>query len=85
MVSSVREKIWQVEKEKKRQENTDMTSSFKNVDKDTSLSYLRMLINLEDTDVMENIDCKPIIINGENTFKDAIKYNEVTYDQILQK
>ena len=32
-----------------------------------------MLINLEDTGVMEGINCKPIIINGENTFKDAIK------------
>ena len=58
---------------KKRKEDTDMTSSFKNVDKETSINYLKMLINLEGTDVMEDINCKPIIINGENTFKDAIK------------
>ena len=50
-----------------------MTSSFKNVDKETSINYLKMLIELEGTDVMKNINCKPIIINGENTFKDAIK------------
>ena len=58
---------------KKRKEETDMTSSFKNVDKETSINYLKMLIELEGTDVMKNINCKPIIINGENTFKDAIK------------
>ena len=58
---------------KKRREDTDMTSSFKNVDKETSINYLKMLIELEGTDVMKNISCKPIIINGENTFKDAIK------------
>ena len=58
---------------KKRKEETDMTSSFKNVDKETSLNYLKMLIELEGTDVMKNINCKPVIINGENTFKDAIK------------
>ena len=58
---------------KKRREDTDMTSSFKNVDKETSINYLKMLIELEGTDVMKNISCKPVIINGENTFKDAIK------------
>ena len=58
---------------KKRKEDTDMTSSFKNVDKETSINYLKMLIELEGTDVMKNISCKPVIINGENTFKDAIK------------
>ena len=58
---------------KKRREDTDMTSSFKNVDKETSINYLKMLIELEGTDVMKNINCKPVIINGENTFKDAIK------------
>ena len=58
---------------KKRKEETDMTSSFKTVDKETSLNYLKMLIELEGTDVMKNINCKPVIINGENTFKDAIK------------
>ena len=58
---------------KKRKEETDMTSSFKNVDKETSINYLKMLIDLEGTDVMKNINCKPVIINGENTFKDAIK------------
>ena len=58
---------------KKRKEETDMTSSFKNVDKETSINYLKMLIELEGTDVMKNINCKPIIINGENTFRDAIK------------
>lgn len=58
---------------KKRREDTDMTSSFKNVDKETSINYLKMLIELEGTDVMKNISCKPLIINGENTFKDAIK------------
>jgi len=58
---------------KKRKEETDMTSSFKNVDKETSINYLKMLIELEGTDVMKNINCKPVIINGENTFKDAIK------------
>ena len=57
----------------KRKEETNMTSSFKNVDKETSVNYLKMLIELEGTDVMKNINCKPIIINGENTFKDAIK------------
>ena len=58
---------------KKRREDTDMTSSFKNVDKETSINYLKMLIELEGTDVMKNISCKPVIINRENTFKDAIK------------
>ena len=58
---------------KKRREDTDMTSSFKNVDKETTINYLKMLIELEGTDVMKNISCKPVIINGENTFKDAIK------------
>jgi len=60
-----------------RAEETDMTSSFKNIDKDTSLNYLKMLVELEGTDAMEGINCKPIIINGEKTFKaakESVKY-----------
>ena len=57
----------------KRKEETDMTSSFKNIDKETSLNYLRMLVGLEGTNVMEGITCAPLIINGENTFKAALK------------
>ena len=58
---------------KKRKEDTNMTSSFKNVDKETSINYLKMLVELENTSVMEGISCKPIIINGENTFKGALE------------
>ena len=63
----------------KRNEETNMTSSFKNIDKETSLGYLRMLVELEGTNIMENINCNPIIINGENTFKDALKSLDYYY------
>ena len=56
---------------KNKNEGTDMTSSFRNIDKETSLNYLRMLVELEGTSIMENINCIPTIINGGKTFKAA--------------
>jgi pimeloyl-ACP methyl ester carboxylesterase len=72
---------------KNRQEDTDMTSSFRDIDKETSISYLRMLISLEGSSAMENINCKPTIINGKNTFKTAkqsVKYYQSIWPNLNQ-
>ncbi|MBM32416.1 MAG: hypothetical protein CL764_06130 [Chloroflexi bacterium] len=57
----------------KKQKETNMTSSFKNIDSDVSLNYLKMLVELENTTALENISCPITIIHGDKTFKSVFK------------
>jgi len=57
----------------KKQKETNLTSSFKNIDAEVSLNYLKMLVQLEDTNAFENISCPTTIIHGDKTFKSVFK------------
>ena len=57
----------------KKQKETNLTSSFKNIDPDVSLNYLKMLVGLENTNALENINCPITIIHGDKTFKSVYK------------